>query len=1187
MSIGRIQAGIAQASQELTVTAANFNFDFTLMKFEAPAEYQMIGTVLTPTRIREAEDGPIHVTARKLGALFEGACPDTPNLIKAYGTRASEISKEVSEADSNSPGSVRNWIRTEYGGIDATSIWAAATSSKAALPVHLLACIIARMWTRTEAVSVWAEIVAERKKEIVATFDEGVQVPLALASAAQQELTRDHLGIWDASARAWLQTADNSRQRQYKQFLLIANNLSIAIHQHSISLYKDVMNVWASALTATEGLISGKPHAVQNGPVLLGLSAWHIFPDMLVCNGPTANIHIPMSDPLVKPGGVLSLGISDPAHREKQGVYWSLSLSQHMFYGEAVQRTRRLNVDGSRLTLHELFLVCFGSLLRRWSIPKSGIDKAFKILQEIKRVMPQERNKREEWDWREVVEQLLQAYAAGDKKATLAVSLGRRRPTFLSAQLTAKRKSLFGLLNIPHLLFLLKEPERKISLLRRLATRVRGLSNDNSIILYFNKLLDDGGAQFATTFPKMGEGGHSPSRNSRSNNYHRWIQVPEHIRNDFAETIRSGMGFEYFLGAEERFPDTGLIQIAQQAPPETNVLDNFERHDDSISPHLSLRGGSGGSKTRAIDGADSEDSIDSEGNTDSDTFQSRAIWREVQHSMYLPTTDLFAEHHGFSMDVEHALYEDHEEPDIGDSSDTKPRLLRPFPKYSNPSDMEETVDSQDDHQSAMQQSFTDIKKASEKVYVERCAGYLTERERKIRPETIEYLRPGKLETVNNYVNSSRSNFYQDFVDVDGDPWCYHGRSDQIILEGQRRDTYRFLFGQRTGDFSLQSDSLPDQEHARAAIYLSHRNTLGEAPDLPAITLDDVLWSFEHDLVDPTRLKTLLESEPAFAFLRVLAAVNEVYREPAAGGATISGSIIDKTFDPPVFSKTLGEDDWADASACLSINQKTGIALIGYFETANNFIDNMKGDYNIIGLSGGDSIFVRTAILNDPGAIYPEYSFTRILGNIGKSGLSIMTSPSTLMARKLDPSAWRVDTVPFNGAPLDSFSRTSLHLSLTDWQAPLVQYQSVGQREADANIVEAVVSVRDAGMWVADVDISRALLSDRLVLPAGGKRGKKRCEHCFDDEHMGGESRSDFSGGEEELISIETWDQVLDDIDGAAVVRCYGNPIARLATMSVLCQHSKAAFRPVIICSETACWKCHAKGENHEDKIYIY
>ncbi|KAK8131889.1 hypothetical protein PG999_000062 [Apiospora kogelbergensis] len=162
---------------------------------------------------------------------------------------------------------------------------------------------------------------------------------------------------------------------------------------------------------------------------------------------------------------------------------------------------------------------------------------------------------------------------------------------------------------------------------------------------------------------------------------------------------------------------------------------------------------------------------------------------------------------------------------------------------------------------------------------------------------------------------------------------------------------------------------------------------------------------------------------------------------------------------------------------------------------------MKGDYNIIGLSSGDSIFVRSAILRDPGAGCPNYNFTRILGNMGKPGLSILTSPSNLMVRELNPAAWRVETTSFDGTPLDHFARTSLHLNFTDWKAPLVESHSVGQRDADVNIIEAVVSVRDAGEWVADVDICRALLHKNLWVEDAPRKSKVGLIAVFPEVHV--------------------------------------------------------------------------------------
>lgn len=46
-------------------------------------------------------------------------------------------------------------------GADSTSIWAAVTSGPGAIAVHLLACMLARLFTDLEAISVWVELVEE------------------------------------------------------------------------------------------------------------------------------------------------------------------------------------------------------------------------------------------------------------------------------------------------------------------------------------------------------------------------------------------------------------------------------------------------------------------------------------------------------------------------------------------------------------------------------------------------------------------------------------------------------------------------------------------------------------------------------------------------------------------------------------------------------------------------------------------------------------------------------------------------------------------------------------------------------------------------------------------------------------------------------------------------------------------
>ena len=156
MSLGKFTASVLSGTQETTVTLAALNFDFALFKTEAPKEYKALGSALSPYRREVAEDGDIHTTARKLRALFEQVLPPTPSLYKAYDVRASEIASS-SLKDSKSTGASGAFAVNQ--GVDGGSIWAAATSGAGAVAIHLLACMLAKLWSSSEATSIWEEIV--------------------------------------------------------------------------------------------------------------------------------------------------------------------------------------------------------------------------------------------------------------------------------------------------------------------------------------------------------------------------------------------------------------------------------------------------------------------------------------------------------------------------------------------------------------------------------------------------------------------------------------------------------------------------------------------------------------------------------------------------------------------------------------------------------------------------------------------------------------------------------------------------------------------------------------------------------------------------------------------------------------------------------------------------------------------
>lgn len=197
-SIGRFALAAASATQDTTLALASLNFDFSLVKLEAPVAYSRFGSALSTKRKREAENGSTHVTARKLGALFADEVPRIPNLSHAYGLRVSEIAENPKF---NPRGSASDGPLADHVGADGTSIWAAATSGKGAMAVHLLACLLARVWTPAEAISIWSEIVAARKAVLQSRLQED-NFHIGLVTASQIEVNRDQLSEWDASARA-------------------------------------------------------------------------------------------------------------------------------------------------------------------------------------------------------------------------------------------------------------------------------------------------------------------------------------------------------------------------------------------------------------------------------------------------------------------------------------------------------------------------------------------------------------------------------------------------------------------------------------------------------------------------------------------------------------------------------------------------------------------------------------------------------------------------------------------------------------------------------------------------------------------------------------------------------------------------------------------------------------------------
>jgi hypothetical protein len=217
----------------------------------------------------------------------------------------------------------------------------------------------------------------------------------------------------------------------------------------------------------------------------------------------------------------------------------------------------------------------------------------------------------------------------------------------------------------------------------------------------------------------------------------------------------------------------------------------------------------------------------------------------------------------------------------------------------------------------------------------------------------------------------------------------------------------------------------------------------------------------------------------------------------------------------------------------------------------------------LALTNQNSIYVASQLLVDPGLDLPEIPIRRIIGNIGKSGISILVPPINPKVLQKDLESWNVVAHErFDGKMQDSFQASSLHLSLTGYELDVDQVGVLGNQDHDAKIVEVAISLHDHGKWIADLDTIKASKTW-----AGITYRHIHCNHK-------GDIRLDASKVTS-LVSVDTWMELLDQPLVNCIVRANGNAIARLAAASLAAQK----LYDYRIVSSTTCWACVAAEMN--------
>ena len=286
--------------------------------------------------------------------------------------------------------------------------------------------------------------------------------------------------------------------------MLIIDNIRLKLPSRP-HLYENVISVWKKAMTAVESLVSGIAQSIQCAEVFLGLSAWHLYPDMSVL-GPQMK-HIDQMDDLIPKGGHITIGLRSSVPEQEGGVSWSMPLASLRYYGRPVVSERSLSSNSMRVSFRRLVQIALGSAISGCGDDASDLDAVvissvyyrFERIQ-MKKSKQVQNGVCENWIalfGREAC-QYLQGKGPDRKESSRFISLGRRRyGSFLSDQ---HPPPIFGL-GHPSTFLSVLDVEKQITGLREIAATINtGLDLEGAIIRYFPN--NSNIAEYASVFPQ-------------------------------------------------------------------------------------------------------------------------------------------------------------------------------------------------------------------------------------------------------------------------------------------------------------------------------------------------------------------------------------------------------------------------------------------------------------------------------------------------------------------------------------------------------------------------------------------------------------------------------------------------------------------------------------------------------------
>ena len=308
-------------------------------------------------------------------------------------------------------------------------------------------------------------------------------------------------------------------------------------------------------------------------------------------------------------------------------------------------------------------------------------------------------------------------------------------------------------------------------------------------------------------------------------------------------------------------------------------------------------------------------------------------------------------------------------------------------------------------------------------------------------------------------------------------------------------------------------------------------------------LKDLQAALDADIVDMTEMLAAIievtKDSDYFNSLKALAEAYKIYNE--FDGATVSPSAVTKPIIDANWARNMKTQSKTDT--CLSsislLNRLQTFACIAYFESGCLDMNPSQFD-NVMALSSGDSIYVASWLICDPAECQPAESVRRLHGNVGKAGLILLVPPADPKTLAPEVDNWKfIDREEFDGTVTNTFTGTSLHLSFTDWCIPVdVGGAGRGRRDAEAYIIESLVSVYDRGKWIADLDVLQAL-----------NKGCSQPDHEFFYKPFCNHNAAEALDPKQSIppiVTMKNWDEFLEHPKSPSVAMAHGNWDAKLA-----------------------------------------